>query len=66
MTPTVYVVTPSFNAAAPIDRTIASVLSQAGDFRIRYHVQDGGSTDGTLERIAVWNARLKFEKKMRK
>ncbi|MBL4919359.1 exostosin domain-containing protein [Szabonella alba] len=58
MTPTVYVVTPSFNAAATIDRTIASVLSQAGDFRIRYHVQDGGSTDGTLERIAVWKARL--------
>ena len=59
MTPTVYIVTPSFNAAGTIDRTIHSVLSQAGDFRIRYHVQDGGSTDGTLDRIEAWKQRFK-------
>lgn len=58
MTVTVHVVTPCFNAAETIDRTIHSVLSQAGDFRIRYHVQDGGSSDGTLERLDWWKARL--------
>jgi len=47
MTKTVYVVTPCMNAAETIDRTIMSVVSQAGDVKIRFHVQDGGSTDGT-------------------
>ncbi|MFN4100266.1 MAG: exostosin family protein [Pararhodobacter sp.] len=59
MTTTIYIVTPSFNAAETIDRTIHSVLSQAGDFRIRYHVQDGGSTDGTQGRIDAWRRRLR-------
>lgn len=58
MTTTVYIITPCMNAVATIDRTIMSVLSQAGDFRIRYHIQDGGSTDGTLERIQEWKQRL--------
>jgi glycosyltransferase involved in cell wall biosynthesis len=48
------IVTPSLNAARFIDETIFSVLSQAGLFRIRYHVQDGGSADGTLEKLARW------------
>lgn len=58
MTANIYIVTPSFNAAMTIDRTIQSVVSQAGDFRIRYHVQDGGSTDGTLERLEWWKKHL--------
>lgn len=58
MTVAVHVVTPCRNAVDTIDRTIASVLSQAGDFRLCYHIQDGGSTDGTLERIHDWSARL--------
>lgn len=58
MSATVYIVTPCMNAVQTIDRTIQSVLSQAGDFRIRYHIQDGGSTDGTRERIAAWQQRL--------
>jgi len=48
------IVTPCLNAARFIDETIFSVLSQAGPFRIRYHVQDGGSTDGTLEKLDCW------------
>jgi len=48
------IVTPCLDAARYIDETIFSVLSQAGPFRIRYHVQDGGSTDGTLEKLARW------------
>jgi glycosyltransferase involved in cell wall biosynthesis len=56
--PTFLIVTPSFNSAAWIDETISSVVSQSGGFRIRYHVQDGGSTDGTLVRLEQWNSLL--------
>jgi glycosyltransferase involved in cell wall biosynthesis len=45
-------VTPSYNTAGFIAETIASVLSQAGDFTIEYFVMDGGSTDGTTDIIA--------------
>jgi glycosyltransferase involved in cell wall biosynthesis len=52
------IVTPVFNGARFLDETILSVLGQAGPFRLRYHVQDGGSTDGTLAKLAVWKERL--------
>jgi glycosyltransferase involved in cell wall biosynthesis len=52
------IVTPCLNAARFIDETIFSVLSQAGPFRIRYHIQDGGSTDGTLEKLDRWRRLL--------
>ena len=52
------IVTPCFNGARFIDETIMSVVAQAGPFAIRYHVQDGGSTDGTLDKLARWQARL--------
>jgi len=55
MQPTIWTVTPCFNAAATIDSTIASVLLQTGDFRINYHVQDSGSTDGILDRLNRWH-----------
>lgn len=48
------IVTPVLNGAAFIDETLASVLTQAGGFEIIYHVQDGASTDGTIERVKVW------------
>lgn len=48
------IVTPVRNGAKYIDMAITHIVSQAGDFRIRYHIQDGGSTDGTLERIKRW------------
>ncbi len=51
---TVYIVTPSFNSERYIDSTILSVVSQEGDFFIRYHVQDGGSTDTTLQKLQSW------------
>jgi glycosyltransferase involved in cell wall biosynthesis len=52
------IVTPCRNAAAFIDETIFSVISQAGPFSIRYHVQDGGSTDGTTEKLECWRRLL--------
>jgi len=51
-------VTPCFNGVRFIDETILSVVAQAGSFTIRYHVQDGGSTDGTLDKLAHWKALL--------
>jgi glycosyltransferase involved in cell wall biosynthesis len=55
------IVTPCRNAAAFIDETIFSVISQAGPFSIRYHVQDGGSTDGTVEKLDAWRRLLNSE-----
>jgi glycosyltransferase involved in cell wall biosynthesis len=52
------IVTPVLHGARFLDEAILSVVTQAGDFAIRYHVQDGGSTDGTLDKLARWKARL--------
>lgn len=41
-----------------IDQTIVSVLSQAGPFELHYHIQDGGSTDDTVERLRQWSDRI--------
>jgi glycosyltransferase involved in cell wall biosynthesis len=48
------IVVPSLNSAATLDRTLASLFFQAGSFSLHVHVQDGGSTDETLERLAYW------------
>ncbi len=53
-----YIVTPCLNAVSTIDQTVLSVFSQAGSFSIRYHIQDGGSSDGTTERLLYWQHRL--------
>lgn len=54
------VVTVSYNSQENIERTIKSVLSQ--DFSdFEYWIQDGGSSDGTLEIIEKYKER--FEKK---
>lgn len=58
MKKTIFVATPCFNSKEYIDRAILSVVSQSGDFKIRYHVQDGGSNDGTVERLKWWVATL--------
>jgi len=56
--PDFFIVIPVLNACWTIDRTIWSVATQTGGLSIHYHVQDGGSTDGTLERIRSWADRL--------
>jgi len=53
------IVTPVFNGARFLDETILSVVTQAGDFRIRYHIQDAGSTDDTLPKLEEWAVRLR-------
>jgi len=47
-------VTPSYNLSDFIEQTIYSVITQQGDFSIRYHIQDGGSTDGTKDILEKW------------
>ena len=54
-----FIVTPILNAERLIDETVVSVLSQAGSFDLHYHVQDGGSTDATIDRLKIWSERLK-------
>src|SRR5207237_2758313 len=52
------IVTPVLNGEKFLDQSILSVVSQAGPFTIRYHIQDGGSKDRTLEILAAWKSRL--------
>jgi len=65
---TISIVTPSYNQGPYIEETLASVLSQEGDFFIQYIVMDGGSTDGTVNilkkteekiRDGRWNCKCK-------
>jgi glycosyltransferase involved in cell wall biosynthesis len=54
------IVTPTFNQARTIRATIESVLSQ--DYaHIDYFVQDGGSTDGTIEILESYGSRVKWK-----
>jgi glycosyltransferase involved in cell wall biosynthesis len=53
-------VTPSFNQARFIGRTVDSVLSQEGPFELDYRVIDGGSTDGTRAILESYGAQLRW------
>lgn len=53
------VITPSFNQGQFIEDTIKSILIQKGDFYIDYIIQDGGSSDETIEIIKKYENLLK-------
>jgi glycosyltransferase involved in cell wall biosynthesis len=52
------IVTPSYNHARFLERTIRSVLDQRGDFDLEYRVLDGKSTDGTQAILQRYQDRL--------
>jgi glycosyltransferase involved in cell wall biosynthesis len=54
----VAIVTPVKNCAETIDEAVHSVVSQIGPFSIEYHVQDGGSADGTADKLEAWRRRF--------
>ena len=56
--PTYSIVTPSYNQAQFLERTILSVISQKGDFAIEYIIMDGGSTDGSIEIIKKYASQI--------
>ncbi len=51
------IVTPSFNQSEFIERTLMSMLDQSYP-NLEYYVQDGGSSDGTIEIIKRYADRL--------
>ncbi len=54
------VITPSFNQAQYIQRSIDSVQSQTGDFELEHIVIDGGSDDGTAEILSSYGDSITY------
>lgn len=59
MFPRISIVTPSFNQAPFLERTIKSVLDQ-GYENLEYMIIDGGSSDGSVDIIRQYSNRLAY------
>ena len=57
--PKITIVTPVFNGAKHIEKTITSVLGQNYP-NLEYMIIDGGSTDGTVEIIRKYESKLAY------
>lgn len=58
------IITPSFNQATFLKKTIQSVVSQKGNFKIEYIVIDGGSNDKSIDILKNTENRLKNNPKI--
>ena len=56
--PVISIVTPSYNQGDFLEETLASVLSQEGDFQLDYFVVDGGSSDGSVPLLRRYAERI--------
>jgi glycosyltransferase involved in cell wall biosynthesis len=54
------VVTPSYNQADFLERTLRSVHTQEGNFELEHLVIDGGSTDGSVALLERWKDKLSY------
>ena len=54
------VITPSYNQAGFVERTLQSVLCQRGDFELEYIVVDGGSADGTVDILHRYGSAIRW------
>lgn len=59
--PSITVITASYNAAATIESTLRSVRDQLYAGAVEHIVVDGGSTDGTVEILERWGVRFVSE-----
>lgn len=49
------IITPSFNQASFIERTILSIWNQEGDFELEHIIADGGSNDNSIKIIEKYD-----------
>ena len=55
------VVVPTLNEAENVDALIGAVLAEASaQLQIELLIADGGSTDGTIDRVRAWEKARRF------